>query len=585
MKTTPRALTRRVGAGVAVGALAVSSLALTSPAQAANKIITSILVDQSETRSTGHNVFGDDGVRVYTEGSTSTDKAAGYFDAHVSLAAAGEPSMSWSANAGQTSNLKPSVQLKVDFDNDNDIDGILVGEPTYADGTTLYGNDWWLSNGSDQVVKDAAPSHTGGSGSDNHGTLAQWRTAFPNADILQSGWSLGSGVKGDGTINSITVCADKYYFTQGDAVQNVKLYASDVDTSSTREKGHNEFRPTSGVNVYTDPIVPGFPGDAGHYEGYVNKAAGFFPIDELLSAVGEPTMEFRTNSGSIPPGLWLNLDIDGDGDADGTLIKERAYGNDWWLNDTSGPLATFAPTDGGGSGSNLHGDLSEWRASLPAGTRVVTSGWSLGGGVEGDFIVDHITVGLKRFGFSGANQAPTAAPVTGTVQAGAVVVVDLNGADADGDPLTYSATGVHGTAAINNATGKLTFTADKAYIGTASFSYSVSDGKGGSDSSTVSLDVTKASSTTAFTLSPAQQKSTIVGSVAIQVTSTGSVTAGKVDVYVDRKLVNSGKVYSTGKTVLSLKSKLSKGTHTVSVYYRGTEFSNASFKGKTFTVN
>ena len=47
-----------------------------------------------------------------------------------------------------------------------------MGEPTYADGSVLYGNDWWLSNGSAQFVKDAAPSHVGGSGSDNDGTLA-----------------------------------------------------------------------------------------------------------------------------------------------------------------------------------------------------------------------------------------------------------------------------------------------------------------------------------------------------------------------------------------------------------------------------
>ena len=50
----------------------------------------------------------------------------------------------------------------------------------------LYGDDWWLSNGSEQFVKDAAPLHTGGSGSDNHGTLAQWRAAFANTNMIQA---------------------------------------------------------------------------------------------------------------------------------------------------------------------------------------------------------------------------------------------------------------------------------------------------------------------------------------------------------------------------------------------------------------
>ena len=47
-------------------------------------------------------------------------------------------------------------------------------------------------------MKALAPSHTGGSGSANHGTLDQWRDAFPDAQVKAFGFSLGSGVKGDG---------------------------------------------------------------------------------------------------------------------------------------------------------------------------------------------------------------------------------------------------------------------------------------------------------------------------------------------------------------------------------------------------
>ena len=61
-------------------------------------------------------------------------------------------------------------------------------------------------------MKDGAPSHTGGSGSDNHGTLDQWRTAFPDAVVQAFGFSLGSGVLGDWTINSIAFAGDTYTF-------------------------------------------------------------------------------------------------------------------------------------------------------------------------------------------------------------------------------------------------------------------------------------------------------------------------------------------------------------------------------------
>jgi hypothetical protein len=151
---------------------------------------------------------------VYTEGNTSTDKAAGYFAVSQLLASAGEPSMDAEANDSTTTTL-PGIQLVTDFDGNGSADGILVGEPTYANGSPLYGNVWWLSNSSSQFVKDGAPSHSVGYGSDNTGTLDGWRAAFPSAKVLAFGWSLGSGVKGDITIHSMTLGANTYKFAAG----------------------------------------------------------------------------------------------------------------------------------------------------------------------------------------------------------------------------------------------------------------------------------------------------------------------------------------------------------------------------------
>ncbi len=204
---------RRWSAVIAAGAtiFAGAMVFVASPAQAATVFITPAQLNTSETRATGHNDFNADGVRVWTEGTTSTDKAAGYFAVDQDLATAGEPSMD-SVRNNVTTTLKPGMQLVTDFDGNGTADGILVGEPTYADGSPLYGDNWWLSNGSKQFVKDGAPSHGGGFGSDNNGTLDQWRTAFPDANVLAFGWSLGSGVLGDDTIRSMTLGSNTYKF-------------------------------------------------------------------------------------------------------------------------------------------------------------------------------------------------------------------------------------------------------------------------------------------------------------------------------------------------------------------------------------
>ena len=120
---------------------------------------------------------------------------------YPSLSTVGEPTLEYANTAGGL----PGFQLYIDADADGTNDGILIGE-------TVYGNDWWLNNGAKQFVKDGAPSHTGGSGSENHGTLDQWRATFPNAVVTAFGFSLGSGVKGDGVIDAINFAGTRYTF-------------------------------------------------------------------------------------------------------------------------------------------------------------------------------------------------------------------------------------------------------------------------------------------------------------------------------------------------------------------------------------
>jgi hypothetical protein len=189
--------------GAVLSGLALSTLAFTSVAHAASRTI--MVPDDfdahSDTRATGHYEVVGTGLHLWTEGTTSTDKVAEYVATATPLAAVGEPSLDYTNTAGGL----PGAQLVVDFDADGTDDGILVGE-------AVYGNDWWLNNGAKQFVKDGAPSHTGGYGSANHGTLDQWRSAFPNAVVRAFGFSLGSGVKGDGVLNAINFAGDRYTF-------------------------------------------------------------------------------------------------------------------------------------------------------------------------------------------------------------------------------------------------------------------------------------------------------------------------------------------------------------------------------------
>ncbi len=191
--------------GTALAGAAVSALAFAGTAQAASGTI--MVPDDfnpalSDTRTTGHYQVEGTGLRVWTESNTSTDKVAEYVDTSTPLAGIGEPSLNSTTNSGT---IPPGYQLLVDFDGNGSVDGILVGE-------LAYGNDWWASNGSAQFVKDGAPSHSGGSGSANHGTLDQWRTAFPNAVVKAFGFSLGSGVYGDHLIKSIVFNGTTYTF-------------------------------------------------------------------------------------------------------------------------------------------------------------------------------------------------------------------------------------------------------------------------------------------------------------------------------------------------------------------------------------
>ena len=94
------------------------------------------------------------------------------------------------------------------------------------------------------------------------------------------------------------------------------------------------------------------------------------------------------------------------------------------------------------------------------------------------------------------NTDPTATSFSRTVLEDTEVTLTLadilaNASDIDGDPLTLTGVGSpeHGSVSIN-ASGDVVFTPETDYTGSASFSYTVSDGMGGEASATVTVSVT-----------------------------------------------------------------------------------------------
>jgi hypothetical protein len=643
----------RLSAATAVGALVTGGLLLVSApsAQAVTvHFVRGDQVDVSETRAKGHNDFTANGVHITTDASDCTDpnpaggvycanKSAGYFDVNKPLADVGEPSMLWTQISGTTA---PGLQLRVDFDNDGNIDGTLVGE-------TVYNGNWWLSN-AEQFVKDAAPT-VGGGGSTWNGTLNQWRAAFTHARVFTSGWSLGSGIQGEGTLGRITLGDDRYFFTATGTPVTKTIYRSEVDTQYTRTKGHNEFPATGGIHVFTDA-----PADS------QSKAAGYFDTNIPLKDSGAVSgLDFTLTSG-FAPGLQLVTDFDGDGTTDGTLVSESGWPGIYWLSSsqlTGTPVPLWvrdlAPRKPGAAEPTIPGysvgggTPAEWRTVFP-NAKVLKTGYSLGSGAVGDGLLTKIRVGLNHFTFA-ANRAPVADDKTVNAESGETIHVTLTATDADGDTLTYTssdpgvtvvgnqltytvpepfsgakvlnftvkdpdnasdtgtvtvnvtqanrAPSVSDLAATTSAGGtvtvtlaatdpdgdtltysstdapvtgnKLVYAAPKDFVGSKVLAYKATDPDGLSDTGTVTVTVTKASSATTLSVSPGKitTKSKHIRAK-VSVASSGVVAGGTVDLYDGDTKIGTGVVDAGGNVKIAVSSKLSKGKHTITAVFTGT---------------
>lgn len=216
-----------------------------------------------DVRSTGHEEWTRQGLHVWTEGWTETDKVAEFVETATPLADVGEPTVEYAANSGT---IPPGFELKVDIDGNGSVDGSLTGEPTY------YGTRWWLGSNATAAFKIAAPScdgsaavstdssddlinagHcTGGNGSAWHGTLQEWRAEFPDAVVRAWGFALGWGVLGDGVITGLNFANTHYDLTR---TYKPAMQAAPGETVEYKITIANSGGPANAITI-TD-VLPG----------------------------------------------------------------------------------------------------------------------------------------------------------------------------------------------------------------------------------------------------------------------------------------------------------------------------------------
>lgn len=142
------------------------------------------------------------------------------------------------------------------------------------------------------------------------------------------------------------------------------------------------------------------------------------------------------------------------------------------------------------------------------------------------------------------NNPPTANPDNATSLTNQSSTFDprLNDVDPNGDPLLITGTTApaHGTVTVN-AGASLTYTPATDYSGTDSFTYSISDGRGGTASAAISVYVSNA---TTWSLLKVMQPGTYASHVTLSGASftTTSASNSMANVYVDRPM-STGKFY------------------------------------------
>lgn len=270
---------------------------------------------RSATRARGHYEVTGTGLRLWTEAapvppvSPDPRKVAEYVATDTLLSDVGSPSLEWTQTSGTTA---PGYQLVVDLDGDGSKDGILVGE-------TAYNGNWWLAD----IPNPAPPLLAGAPGPANgyahSAPLSAWNSAFPNAKVLAFGFSLGSGVTGDGVLDAINFAGTRYTFAAGSWSSSVTAAPGSVLKYRLTVTNDSDADLQATGTVVTDTLpadltyVPGSLKDNGNGCAFVGRTltcnAGTFPVGFSTTITYRATLSNTITSDGLPTTIGHDVDV------------------------------------------------------------------------------------------------------------------------------------------------------------------------------------------------------------------------------------------------------------------------------------
>lgn len=219
------------------------------------------------------------------------------------------------------------------------------------------------------------------------------------------------------------------------------------------------YTPAAGYNGSDSFVVSISDGNGGFTTSLVN--IGVTPVNDVPVA----TNQSLTTNENVPINGAISA-TDADGDTLSYSISTSPANGTLVLNNTTGGF-TYTPNNGY-SGSDSF---------------VVTVSDGNGG----------TTTSTISIGVTAVNHAPTASSDSATTDENTAVTVAVrsNDLDPDGDSLTVTGVtqGANGSVVIDVATGNPIYTPNAGFTGTDVFTYTISDGNGGTDTATVTVVV------------------------------------------------------------------------------------------------